>query len=257
MPPSSKKSKQPNSSKFLYLFLICAAIAFIHVYYQYSHHGIEKGIFAFFVLMVLTAEQDQKFHEALIEAQKVLNELQSRLHVDTPSGTAAGIDGPKNPAGANPVASHHTGATGSQTPIIPSPDNIIQSSDRTSRADIVIGMAQDTDPKNLVTFCASLRKYYLPTHPPPPAVLPNILHSPHRHSTAEVVLFMNTPFTDISVEISRKYSVRLLPFSLTDLPSPYASYHASTLRWSFLYDFFQVRGGVRVEGRGGGLCGSF
>lgn len=25
-------------------------------------------------------------------------------------------------------------------------------------SDIVIGMAQDTDPKNLVTFCASLRK---------------------------------------------------------------------------------------------------
>lgn len=40
--------------------------------------------------------------------------------------------------------------------------------------DIVIGMAQDTDPKNLAVFCSSLRKYSSP-------------------ASVRVVLFVNTP----------------------------------------------------------------
>lgn len=61
-----------------------------------------------------------------------------------------------------------------------------------------------------------------------------------RHSKAAVVLFMNTPFLDLNKEIAMKYDITLIPFSVADFPSTYHGYHPSTLRWSLIYDFFQV-----------------
>lgn len=54
--------------------------------------------------------------------------------------------------------------------------------------DIVIGMAQDTDPKNLAVFCSSLRKYSSP-------------------ASVRVVLFVNTPVPDKHREIAKASNV--------------------------------------------------
>lgn len=102
--------------------------------------------------------------------------------------------------------------------------------DRTSGKDpiltnIVIGMAQDTDPKNLVTFCSSLRK----------------------HSSAadsEVVLFINTPVPVRSREIAKRYDVLLIEFTTSEFALKagknfLTEYHPSSLRWGMIFNFFE------------------
>jgi hypothetical protein len=56
--------------------------------------------------------------------------------------------------------------------------------------DIVIGMAQDTDPKNLAVFCSSLRKY-------------------SSSASVRVVLFVNKPVPDRHIEIAKATDVRI------------------------------------------------
>jgi uncharacterized protein YpmB len=56
--------------------------------------------------------------------------------------------------------------------------------------DIVIGMAQDTDPKNLAVFCSSLRKY-------------------SSSASMHVVLFVNIPVPDRHKEIAKATDVRI------------------------------------------------
>lgn len=96
--------------------------------------------------------------------------------------------------------------------------------------DIVIGMAQDTDPRNLAVFCASLRE-----------VKPDI----------ELVLFINTPIPASHKEVSRKYNVNVIPFNLGRLSMEVEGesvgiapglqkYHPSTTRWSLMYSYFKV-----------------
>jgi hypothetical protein len=91
--------------------------------------------------------------------------------------------------------------------------------------DIVIGMAQDTDPKNLVVFCSSLRKYT-------------------SASTAEVVLFVNTPVPEKHREIAKESNVLLIEFDLKTLAASTdggfaARYHPSSLRWTLIFKFFK------------------
>jgi hypothetical protein len=90
---------------------------------------------------------------------------------------------------------------------------------------IVIGMAQDTDPKNLVTFCSSLRK-----------------HSSSADS--EVVLFINTPVPERSRDIADKFNILLIEFTtstftLNSNESFLTNYHPSSLRWKMIYNFFE------------------
>lgn len=95
-------------------------------------------------------------------------------------------------------------------------------------SNIVIGMAQDTDPMNLVTFCSSLRK----------------------HSSAadsDVVLFINTPVPQRSREIAKKFDVILIEFAtaafaLDTKDSFLIDYHPSSLRWKMIYNFFDSVG---------------
>lgn len=91
--------------------------------------------------------------------------------------------------------------------------------------DIVIGMAQDIDPKNLVTFCLSLRKYSSP-------------------STSEVVLFMNSPVAQRSREIAEKSSITILEFGTSEYSAVpgkeyLEKYHPSSLRWALIAKYFE------------------
>ena len=91
--------------------------------------------------------------------------------------------------------------------------------------DIVIGMAQDTDPKNLVTFCSSLREHS------------SVIKS-------KVVLFINTPIQERSREIAKKYDIDLIEFDIKNLsltPSNIflESYHPSSLRWGLILKYFK------------------
>ena len=96
---------------------------------------------------------------------------------------------------------------------------------QSSGINIAIGMAQDTDPKNLVTFCASLRKY-------------------SSAADSEVVLFINTPVPARSRDIAKKYEILLIEFTtsaftLNANESFLSSYHPSSLRWGMIYNFFE------------------
>ena len=61
-----------------------------------------------------------------------------------------------------------------------------------------------------------------------------------RTSSADVVIFANSPLGDIIKEIASKYSIRLIEYNLDQQPQYMRSYHASTLRWPFIYNFFKV-----------------
>ena len=91
------------------------------------------------------------------------------------------------------------------------------------KMDIVIGMAQDTDPKNLAVFCSSFREHSKP-------------------DAADAVLFVNVPVPDRHRDIAKQAGVQLIEFDLNNLSSSSASfaakYHPSTLRWSLVYRFF-------------------
>lgn len=93
------------------------------------------------------------------------------------------------------------------------------------KVDIVIGMAQDIDPKNLVTFCSSLRKYSSP-------------------SSTEVVLFMNTPVAKRSRDIAEKFSITILEFGASDYSNVSGKeyldkYHPSSLRWMLISKYLE------------------
>ena len=101
--------------------------------------------------------------------------------------------------------------------------------------DLVVGMAQDTDPKNLAVFCGSLRQ---------------------QNTIADVVLFINTPIAAQIKEITQKYKIITVPFNLqrltTDVLNPSAisqslqKYHPSTTRWSLIYNYLIVRNYIYI-----------
>lgn len=83
--------------------------------------------------------------------------------------------------------------------------------------DLVIGMAQNTDPKNIAVFCKSLRQV----------------------SSADVILFINEPIPDRHKAIAEANKITLMGFSLDKYGNTRSSFHPSTLRWALFYDFFQ------------------
>ena len=89
--------------------------------------------------------------------------------------------------------------------------------DLIKKKDIVIGMAQDTDPKNLAVFCTSLRKV----------------------SSADIILFVNAPIPSRHKQIAETNNVKLIPFDLSSLSEDMQAFHPSTLRWPLIYKFFQ------------------
>lgn len=91
------------------------------------------------------------------KAHKVLLDLQAHLpNIEMSGNTGATSTNnlPSQPANTTTSKSkHHEPAKKSYSAIVST-----SAEDPSGVNDIVIGMAQDTDPKNLVTFCASLRK---------------------------------------------------------------------------------------------------
>jgi len=80
---------------------------------------------------------------------------------------------------------------------------------------LVLGMAQDTDPKNLIVFCASLRSV----------------------TEADAVIFVNTPIPSQHREIASKYRITLKPFDLSSFAAPQQAFHPSTLRWGMMHAY--------------------
>lgn len=88
---------------------------------------------------------------------------------------------------------------------------------QTQLLDIVIGMAQDTDAKNLAVFCTSLRKV----------------------SAAEVYIFVNAPIPTRHQEIADNNKINLVSFEPKSLSPEMQAFHPSTLRWPLIYRYFQ------------------
>jgi hypothetical protein len=87
---------------------------------------------------------------------------------------------------------------------------------------IIIGIAQDIDPKNFVVFCASLRE--------------NV-----KELNSEAVIFINSPVHKRNREIATRFTVKLIEYDTNkDFASePHVSkYHPSTLRWKLIYNYF-------------------
>ncbi len=91
------------------------------------------------------------------------------------------------------------------------------SSSAQQKKDVVVGMAMNIDPKNFVVFCATLRGV----------------------SQADAVIFINRPVSPRVLEIAGVYAITLEEFDISSQSTLMRNYHASTLRWSMMYDFFQ------------------
>lgn len=62
----------------------------------------------------------------------------------------------------------------------------------------------------------------------------------NRFSSAEVVIFVNSPVSELVQSIAAKNTVTLREYALEAQPVFMRTYHASTLRWPFIYNFFLV-----------------
>jgi hypothetical protein len=82
--------------------------------------------------------------------------------------------------------------------------------------DIVVGMAMNTDPKNFVVFCATLRAV----------------------SSADVLVFVNMPIDARLSEIAVKYRITLTPFDVRG-DAKLSKYHPSTIRWDLMKKYLQ------------------
>eukprot|EP01041_Mallomonas_annulata_P000697 gene697-1336_t len=126
-----------------------------------------------------------------------------------------------------PEKLQHTKSNLEANPNFPISASHVHSSPGGIKKDIVVGMAQDTDPKNFAVFCGSLRKV----------------------STADVIIFVNVPVSDRLTEIATKHSIRIIGFDLTSIPESIRKYHPSTLRWPLFYNFFKDEHMQSIYGR--------
>lgn len=111
--------------------------------------------------------------------------------------------------------------------------------------DVVVGMAQNCDPKNFVVFCDSVRRYRI-GHCNAIFVLFYlfmVLYFDSRvASNVSVVLFVNDPVPQLLQEIATTYDIKLIPFTLSSLtPSFLQKYHPSSLRWLLIHNYLEVR----------------
>lgn len=105
----------------------------------------------------------------------------------------------------------------------PLPEKDLDGADAVQRRNLVIGMAQDTDPKNLVVFCASLREHA-------------------EVGQTDIILFVNVPIQSSSIAIANKYRVQLFGFNPSEVdkfPVTIGKYHPSSLRWILIKQFFE------------------
>jgi hypothetical protein len=101
--------------------------------------------------------QKQKYQEAVKKAHELLDNFQSHFVVDQTKSSPGNI-----PSVAEPLRGSHEIPSPPQDEKTISQFQIVKSNpSRTT--DVVIGMAQKTDPKNLVVFCGSLRKSSSPS----------------------------------------------------------------------------------------------
>jgi len=86
--------------------------------------------------------------------------------------------------------------------------------------DLIIGLAQNINPRNFAIFCASAREHM-------------------SADTTDIIIFINI-YTDSKIyELSRIHNVQLLKYDASDLPDDYLErYHPSTLRWRLIFNFF-------------------
>lgn len=116
---------------------------------SYLHQGtITKYQF----LSHYSGVQKDRYHTAVKKAHELLSRFHSDLKID-----------------------HTEMPLVVPTDIVERPQEVSHSQliphDKPATSDVVIGMAQKTDPKNLVVFCASLRKFLLPLFYDIPQVL--------------------------------------------------------------------------------------
>lgn len=107
------------------------------------------------------------------------------------------------------------------------PDSLTESATAPVLKDLVLGMAQDTDPKNFVVFASSLRKV----------------------STADIIIFVNTPTPQRHDEIATAKNIKLVPFALSSLAPVMQSFHPSTLRWPLFFRYLQSEETRKQYGR--------
>eukprot|EP00981_Chlorochromonas_danica_P004010 scaffold760_cov178-Ochromonas_danica.AAC.12 len=103
--------------------------------------------------------------------------------------------------------------------------------------DAVLGMAYDIDPKNLVIplsspLVSSLSQDSL-ADPTGWVVLSRLV------STCAIIIFVNNPVPAKSLEIMLAHNVKVMKFSVEDLPASMQTYHPSTLRWILFQNYFE------------------
>ncbi len=148
-----------------------------------------------YVEAVRKAEQVVQRHEQQQQQQQVSNSKEKTAKSDQKATSAT-----------------HVGRATNAIPAEGAPTKSDAGNTAKEKKDLVLGMAQDTDPKNLIVFCASLRAV----------------------TQADAVIFVNTPIPAQHSEIASKYRITLKPFDLKAFSSVLQAFHPSTLRWGMM-----------------------
>ena len=218
--PSKKRASKASGNSCL-LGAGCICLLFLGLVSLQLYQG-ESSFPALSSLMGrLDQEAVGKYEEVLRRARELTLRYRNMTaaalppHIQTPAGLSHDNQQPQfdkePPASVLPVAKFNQLLEQQQQQRQQPPPT------GSTMTDVVIGMAQDTDAKNLVVFCASLRKV----------------------SSADVVIFVNTPIPPRHQEIADKNKVKLVPFELQALSADMQVFHPSTLRWPLIFRFFQ------------------
>ena len=169
--------------------------------------------------------QLEMFHDALENAENAANKYKhliektldfAQTSINTNSRSEDSEENGDKETPKERIASSASASSSSSSASTSSGGKNNNNKKNNKKKDIVIGMAQDTDPKNLAVFYSSLRAV----------------------SEADVVIFVNEPIPAIHKELAMKNKVKLVPFDLSTLSTIIQNFHPSTLRWSMMYHFF-------------------
>ena len=101
-------------------------------------------------------------------------------------------------------------------------DSLLHGGSHTVRGKhLVIGMAKDLEPLQLVVFVGSLRQYC-------------------KSLSTDIVIFLNEPIEPRVKEIMEMYEVIFIPFHEEKLePKQLRNFHPSTIRWPLIYEYIR------------------
>jgi hypothetical protein len=214
MSQKKKSSKSKNSSNSIIFIVICLIICCIG-YYFITHRGNQQIDLENNIHEASIDKMKMKEYKDVINKAKDLTDRYNKLmnnnnnnaivktNIDKPSSISNNIN--TNPTNSLQINNKYNNNKDN--------NNIITNNLRSvNQRNLILGIAQNTDPKNYAVFCKSLRKV-------------------SNNDETEVIIFINSPVPNLLRDLSIKNNIKVIEYDLNSLSPIIQKFHPSTLRW--------------------------